>query len=64
MRISIESKNQTRSIKFEGTGRALCKKLGINPETVLVLKNRTLVSDDEKLVDSDEVKLLSVVSGG
>jgi sulfur carrier protein ThiS len=49
---------------FNGNAKELLKLLEINSETVLVVKNKELVDLDEVLKDSDEVEILSVVSGG
>jgi sulfur carrier protein ThiS len=57
---------ETKKIKLKMamTVGNLLKIEKINPETVLVVKNDILVGNDELLVDSDTVKLLSVISGG
>jgi sulfur carrier protein ThiS len=46
------------------TARAAIKKVGLEPEAVLVVRNGKLVTDDTLLKDDDEVKLLAVISGG
>jgi len=38
--------------------------LGVNPETVLVVKNGVLVTMDAELSAEDEVRVISVISGG
>ena len=40
------------------------KKVRLDPEAVLVVRNGELVTDDVILSDEDEVKLIAVVSGG
>ncbi|MFC1723760.1 MoaD/ThiS family protein [Nanoarchaeota archaeon] len=50
--------------KFSGSVRSLLSDLKINSETVLITKNQTVVTEDEILKDTDEVKILSVISGG
>jgi len=68
MKIYIESQNQTLEIKFKGKASDLIKKLNekikITLESCLIVKNNELVTDDEQLKDEDEIKILSVVSGG
>ncbi len=64
MKLFIEKNNQTKTLKFNGTALQLIKKLNLNPESVLVVKNNTLITEDEKLNDKDEIKILSVISGG
>lgn len=46
------------------TARAAIKKVGLEPEAVLVVRNGKLVTDDTLLRDEDEVKLIAVISGG
>lgn len=46
------------------TARAAIKKIGIDPEAVLVVVNGKLTTDDVILKENDEVKLVAVVSGG
>ena len=38
--------------------------LGINPETVLVVRNGEVITEQETLHDKDQLKILSVISGG
>ncbi len=64
MKIFIEKDKKNIEKKFFGKTFDLLKLLNINPETVLVVKNGELISEDETLKDSDTVKILSVISGG
>lgn len=64
MKIFIEKTNKKIEKNFTGTVRKLLNELKINPETVLVTRNNKLITEDVKLKDQDEVKILSVVSGG
>lgn len=63
MKVFIEREDKVKVLKAK-TVKELLKKLGINPITVLVSKNNELVAEDEKLSDDDDVKIISVVSGG
>lgn len=63
MKVYIEAKDKWIKAKAPSVG-ALLKKLDVNPVTVLVVKNGALVADDARLSAKDEVKILSVVSGG
>lgn len=63
MKIHIEQTGKKVNAKAP-TVAALLKKLNINPVTVLVVKNGTLITEDSKLAEKDKVKILSVVSGG
>ena len=64
MEVFIEASNQQKKIKFTGTVSQLLEKLKINSETVIVAKNNELVTEEEKLTNADDIKLLSVISGG
>jgi len=65
MNVEIQSsKPETKKVNFKGTVLELLDKLKINPETVIVTKNNELVNQEEKLNDKDDIKILSVVSGG
>ena len=46
------------------TARDAIRKVGLDPEAVLVIRNGELVTDDVILADSDDVRLVSVISGG
>ncbi len=64
MRISIQSNNMAQEKKYTGTVKGLLKQLGINPETVIVVRGNELLTVEDMLSDKDEITLLSVVSGG
>jgi len=53
---------------YEFTGRTtvrdLIKKVGLNPEAVLAVRDGRLVTDDVIVSGDETVKLISVVSGG
>jgi sulfur carrier protein ThiS len=40
------------------------KKIELLPESVLVVRNGKLVTEDQRLAPGDEVKIVSVISGG
>lgn len=62
--IYIEQDDKTINNKFEGKIEDLLKQLKINSQTVVIVKNREIVTEKESVKDTDELKLLSVVSGG
>ncbi|MFH1398818.1 MAG: MoaD/ThiS family protein [Candidatus Woesearchaeota archaeon] len=64
MEIYFEKADQTKKLKFDGKVLDLLRKLDINPVTVVIVKNRTIITEQDKIKDSDKIKLLSVVSGG
>ena len=64
MHIFIERENLTKNLKFNGKVSKLLETLKLNPSAVLIAKNNSLVTEDDELNDKDEVKILSVISGG
>ena len=64
MNIFIERENRKLVKEFSGKAEELLKQLDINPEVVLVVRNGELVADDAHLEEKDDVKILSVISGG
>jgi thiamine biosynthesis protein ThiS len=57
-----------RDKKFEVnagmTVRDALQKMNIEPDTVLITRNGELITDDEILLEGDEIKLIAVISGG
>jgi sulfur carrier protein len=64
MNIYIEKDKKQIVLEEELSVKELLSKLEINPETVMVVKNNEVVLDDEQIGKEDEIKILSVVSGG
>ena len=64
MKIFLEKTKEEKTISFNGTCAELLEKLNINSEEVIIVKNNELVSLEEPCEDNDEIRLLSVVSGG
>ena len=64
MKIFIEKEQKNIEIEFNGTIVDLLKKLEINIETVIITRNDELLNELDELIDSDEIKIISVVSGG
>lgn len=62
--IDRENKNITIDLDQNSIVSDLLKKLDINPVTVIISRNNELILEDEKLNDNDEIKILSVISGG
>jgi sulfur carrier protein len=44
--------------------RELLAELGIDPDTVLVIRDRTLLTREERLATDDHVEIRPVISGG
>jgi len=64
MNVYIEREDAHKTLSFTGLVQDLLDELAINAQTVLVLKNNELVTEDEPLNDGDDVKIITVVSGG
>ncbi|MBN1175037.1 MoaD/ThiS family protein [Candidatus Woesearchaeota archaeon] len=64
MKIYIERNKENKEFDFKGSVQDLLDTLNILSETVLVVKNGTIITEDEELINDDEIKILSVVSGG
>ena len=48
----------------EMTVNQMLKYLKLLPESVLVVRNGQLVAEDQKVQPGDEIKVVSVISGG
>lgn len=64
MEIFIERTKTTKKLVFKGTVQTLLKKLGLNPGTVLVTRNNVLLTEADTVKNTDNLKILSVISGG
>jgi sulfur carrier protein ThiS len=64
MEILIEKTKKCIKKKFKGKLSKLLKVLDINPGTVVVTRNNTLITTEDALSDKDKIKIMSVVSGG
>lgn len=62
--VQITFRNKKFEVKENMTARDALKKIGIDPESVLISVNGRLVTDDVVLREGDEVKLVAVISGG
>ena len=62
--IDRENKNIKLVLISNSLVMDLLKELKINPVTVIVSRSNELILEDEKLKDKDEIKILSVISGG
>lgn len=64
--MKVKLRNPRREIEIAGPKRvqALLEELGVNRESVLVIRGDTLVTGDAVLADADEVEVRPVISGG
>lgn len=61
--VFIERFNKNETVEADSLEDAL-KKLDINPETVIIVRDNKLITLNVGLKDNDSIKLLSVISGG
>lgn len=64
--MKVRLRNPSREVELRGpiTVAALLHRLDINRESVLLIRNGTLVPGDDTLEDGDEVEVRPVISGG
>ena len=64
MEIFIEKENKSITRSFDGPVKELLISLSINPETVIVVRNCEIVTEEDNVNNKDSLKILSVISGG
>tara|TARA_Y100000310_G_scaffold315021_1_gene365100 strand:- start:52 stop:258 length:207 start_codon:yes stop_codon:yes gene_type:complete len=66
IKVFYDKENKETEIELENNSNVkdLLSKMDINPETVIVSKNNNIILKEEKLQDKDDIKLISVISGG
>ena len=64
MNIIFEGSSEQKKITFSGTVPELFKKLKLQQNTALIARAGTLLTEDESLKNTDEVLIMSVISGG
>lgn len=64
--MKVKLRNPDREVEVTGpkTVRALLTELDIIPEAVLVIRDKTLLTRDEAVSESDELEVRPVLSGG
>jgi sulfur carrier protein len=64
--VRVLIRHQKREVELRGTRRVrdLLVELGINPESVLVIRGAALLTHDARVADEDTVELRPVISGG
>jgi sulfur carrier protein ThiS len=64
MNVKLTFRTREYSIKAGMTLRSVLQKLDIPVESVLAVREGTLITDDEILLEGDEIRLVPVISGG
>lgn len=64
--MKVHLRNPSRDLEFQGPISivSLLQKLDLNRESVLVIRDGTLVPGDAMLSDTDEIEIRPVISGG
>ena len=67
MKIIVENERERTTTEVIFIGKSvldLLRQLKINPETVLTVRNKEVITEEEFLNNNDKIQLLSVISGG
>jgi sulfur carrier protein len=62
--VTVTYRDKSWTIKAGSTVRHVIEKAGLNPESILVVRDGRLINEAILTEDGDELKLLAVVSGG
>jgi tRNA-5-methyluridine54 2-sulfurtransferase len=62
----VRLRNPDREVELPGPRkvRDVLAELGVDPDTVLVIRDRTLITREERLEDADHIEIRPVISGG
>lgn len=64
MKIKFHDKVIEIKEDFPEDVKSLLKKLGLSSEEVIVIKNKKVLIEREKLKQDDEIEIIKVISGG
>ncbi len=62
--VILEFRGKSYRVKGGMTLRSSLEKISINPESVLAIRDGTMITDDEILQETDHIRLIAVISGG
>ena len=62
--VGVSYRDKTWEVKAGSTVRHIIVKAGLNPESVLAVRDGRLINEETLTKDGDTIKLVSVVSGG
>jgi sulfur carrier protein ThiS len=64
--MKVKLRNPDRELEVPGPRRVrdVLADLDIDPDTVLVIRNKELITREERLAESDEIEVRPVISGG
>ena len=66
LKVFYDRENKEKIIIIDNnlTVKDLLARLNINPVTVIVSKNNEIILESDRLNDKDDIKIISVISGG
>ncbi len=64
--MKVRLRNPDREVEVAGERKvhAILGELGINPDTVLVIRERELLTREDRVAETDVVEIRPVISGG
>jgi sulfur carrier protein len=64
--LTVRLRNPDREVELAGDRRVrdVLSELAINPDTVLVIRDRELLTRDERIGSDDRIEIRPVISGG
>jgi sulfur carrier protein ThiS len=62
--IKLKYRKQEWELEGKLTVRQAVERVGLNPESVLAVRDGELITEDVRLQDGDEIRLVAVISGG
>jgi sulfur carrier protein len=65
MKVYLEKEQKELELDFkDNTVKELLKQININSETVIIVRDNEVLTLDDNIENKDNIKLLSVISGG
>ena len=64
MTFKVTLRNKTYEFEKDASVRKILKRININPESYLVVRNGKLLTEDDVVKDGEEIKIVAVISGG
>ena len=62
--VKVSYRGKSWEVKAGSTVRHIIEKAGLNPESVLAVRDGKLINEETLTRDGDTIKLVTVVSGG
>lgn len=62
--VQVIFRDKTWEVRAGSTVRHVIEAAGLNPESILAVRNGTLVNEATLTQDGDTIKLVAVISGG